>query len=353
MFFFDANQDGEIEVTEVANVATLLLQNSNISDLTGIEHFTNLFSLDCSGNQLTHLDLTAFSALHILRLSNNQLVSLEVHGLQHLYSLLCDNNQLTKLNVSGLPTLDMLNLDHNLLTAFDASPATHLRLLNCNYNQLASINITGLSYLRHIRCTNNALTTIDLSGTANLWTLDCNNNFLDNLDVSQLEQLNHFDCFTNQMTTIDVSHCPNLHSMDCSFNQLETVNIKNGTYFDVLDVSANFNLGQICANESDINGNLIIFGFEPTMYLTSDCDLSTSHFASNSFTAYPNPTHDVLNVDTKERIIAAKIYNAMEQLVLTIPHAVQNINVAALQAGHYLLRIETGKSSATLKFCKI
>ena len=47
--------------------------NKNISDLTGIEAFVNLKSLNCFDNQLTSLDVSSNTALKRLICSRNQL----------------------------------------------------------------------------------------------------------------------------------------------------------------------------------------------------------------------------------------------------------------------------------------
>lgn len=55
----DINGDGEIQLSEAANVYQLRLYQSGIQDLSGIEAFANLTLLDCSSNNLTELDLSS------------------------------------------------------------------------------------------------------------------------------------------------------------------------------------------------------------------------------------------------------------------------------------------------------
>lgn len=73
----DANSNGEIEVNEIQNVYSLDVSNSNIGDLTGIESFTALKSLNCNHNQLTTLTITTIS-LNGLDASYNMLTSINV-----------------------------------------------------------------------------------------------------------------------------------------------------------------------------------------------------------------------------------------------------------------------------------
>jgi hypothetical protein len=55
----DTNTDGEIQFSEALVPTVLDVSNSNIADLTGIEAFTNLATLNCSINNLTTLNLSS------------------------------------------------------------------------------------------------------------------------------------------------------------------------------------------------------------------------------------------------------------------------------------------------------
>lgn len=44
---YDANKDGKLSESEIANIQQMLLQEKKIYDLTGIEYFTSLIELDC------------------------------------------------------------------------------------------------------------------------------------------------------------------------------------------------------------------------------------------------------------------------------------------------------------------
>src|SRR5690606_16061487 len=53
----DANNDGEIQVSEAQNVWRLSFGNYNLENLNGIEVFENLRYLNCSSNNLSSLNL--------------------------------------------------------------------------------------------------------------------------------------------------------------------------------------------------------------------------------------------------------------------------------------------------------
>ena len=60
-FKLDVNNDGEIQVSEALLVMQLSISYSNISDLTGIESFANLITLNCDHNQLSNLNVSIFA----------------------------------------------------------------------------------------------------------------------------------------------------------------------------------------------------------------------------------------------------------------------------------------------------
>ena len=73
--------------------------NQNIADLTGIEDFDSLQTLECDNNQLTTLDVSTNTALEYLHCKSNQLTTLDVSTNTTLERLECNNNQLTSLDL--------------------------------------------------------------------------------------------------------------------------------------------------------------------------------------------------------------------------------------------------------------
>ena len=75
---YDDLIDGYVLKSEIENCKNLRISKNGISDLTGIEAFTALTSLYCSGNELTSLDVSKNTALTGLWCYDNQLTSLDV-----------------------------------------------------------------------------------------------------------------------------------------------------------------------------------------------------------------------------------------------------------------------------------
>lgn len=107
----DTNNDGEIQFTEAAAITELIVGDGNfvdnkITDMTGIEAFIHITSLDCIVNEIGTLDLSQNTALEVLKCYDNQLTSLNVSQCPNLKILRCRDNNLTSLNVTKYPFRD-------------------------------------------------------------------------------------------------------------------------------------------------------------------------------------------------------------------------------------------------------
>ena len=136
------NKDSTITLDEAKRVKFLSATVLGIKNLKGIEAFTSLTYLDCSGNQITELDITNLTELKWLNCSFN-----------NLYSINLNNNKI----------LFDLNCEYNLLSTLDLSNNNNLSALRCAHNQLTELNISKNPYLITLDCDRNKLTEIDLS----------------------------------------------------------------------------------------------------------------------------------------------------------------------------------------------
>lgn len=142
-----ANPDGTVSLDgynqgQIAYGDPLLdLRNKNLTSLAGIEYFTNLVNLNCSGNQLTTLDVTKLTKLMYLVCNDNQLTALDVTGLTNLTSLQCNDNQLVSLDISTLEKLETLWCHGNKMTALDITNNAYFGELKCG-NQQKPLTLT-------------------------------------------------------------------------------------------------------------------------------------------------------------------------------------------------------------------
>ncbi|WP_298535105.1 malectin domain-containing carbohydrate-binding protein, partial [uncultured Algibacter sp.] len=93
--------DNYIVTSNIETITNLDVRFKGITDLTGIESFTELISLNCTFNNLTNLDLSNNTALTYLDCGFNNLEALDVLANKALNVLYCDYNNLTSLNVKN------------------------------------------------------------------------------------------------------------------------------------------------------------------------------------------------------------------------------------------------------------
>jgi Leucine-rich repeat (LRR) protein len=232
----DANNDGEIQVSEAVNVYLLNINASTISNLSGIENFTSLRYLYFNQNQVTTFYFPQLVQLRELGGANNLLTSINLSGLLNLQILTVKNNQLTNIDLSGVPNLYIFDCSQNQLTDIDFSPVSNLQHLDCSYNQLAVLHLTGTN-LYSLICSYNLLTALDFTGLNNLGTIYCSYNLLVDLDTSYLLNLDYLYCNDNVLTSLQLS--PMLSYLDCRNNQLQELNLEGLNNLQTLACGAN------------------------------------------------------------------------------------------------------------------
>ncbi|WP_178987621.1 DUF7619 domain-containing protein [Winogradskyella schleiferi] len=273
-FAIDANNDGEIQVSEALEVFYLNVGNSGSSDLTGIQAFTNLVQLSCSGNNLTILDITQNTNLKYLSCGSNDLTTLDITQNVNLEVFNCNYNDLTSLNITQNTNLQWFHCTNNQLSNLDVTQNTNLEWLYCNDNQLTSLDLTQNSSLWELRCHNNQLTSLDVTQNTHLEELYCNDNQLTSLNLTQNTSLWSLRCHNNQLTTLDLIENTSLWSLHCHNNQLETLFIKNDSIESesYLNFSNNPNLTYICADEDQLTSLQAQAG--PSVVVNSYCSFT-------------------------------------------------------------------------------
>ncbi|MBF4487055.1 MULTISPECIES: leucine-rich repeat domain-containing protein [unclassified Flavobacterium] len=220
----DTNNNGEIEVSEALAIKRLDVSGTSISDLSGIENFTNLIYLSCGVSKLTDLNVSALVNLKGLNCRSSQLLSINISGLTNLQELHCNDNQLTSLNVLNLTNLRTLYCPNNKLSSLDTSGLNNLREIYCNNNLLSSLNVLNLVKLERLDCYSNLLSNLDVTGCVNLLKLSCFFNKLSNLSVLECNNLQEIKCDYNKLSSLNVSNLIRLQGLFCTNNELINLN---------------------------------------------------------------------------------------------------------------------------------
>ena len=209
----NTNGDTEIQVSEAAAFNdTIQCGWINISDLTGIEAFTALTSLNCGVSSLTSLDVSQNTALTSLNLGNNFVVNLDVSQNTALTFLDCRANQLTSLDLSGAIALTYLDCGANSLTSLDVSNNTALTTLWCDVNQLTCLDISINTVLVYLNCSDNLLEQLNTrnGNYLNMSVESLNNNLtcveVDNIGYANSNWLSSFDSFVTFNTNCNYTN---------------------------------------------------------------------------------------------------------------------------------------------------
>lgn len=222
---FDKDENGFVPITGknkdiIAGITEMNIDNCypSLTDLSGIEYFSNLEKLYCSQLKIETLDVSSLKKLKQLRCSDNRsLTALNVSGLTNLEALYCDNTGLTSLDVSGLENLTQLwcsqSYSLETLKFGENDKLTELRCSECN---LSSLNVSSFTALETLDCSfNQNLTSLTLGNLAALTYLSCYNCQLSTLDVSGLTNLSDLNCAENKLSELDLRNNENLTSLYC------------------------------------------------------------------------------------------------------------------------------------------
>jgi len=199
------NVDNYIRTSNIKNITSLDVGNSNISDLTGIEDFTSLLYLICSGNHIKSLDLSLNTSLWSLDCSQNELTYLDVTNCKSLYLLQCSRNELISLDVTRNTSLNRLYCGVNMLTQLDVTNNSSLTGFWCEQNQLTSLDVSKNPQLQDLEFDNNNISNIDLAHNLEIAILFCNANHLTSLDISKNIEIYSLQFANNNIPSIDLS----------------------------------------------------------------------------------------------------------------------------------------------------
>jgi len=219
----DTPSDGKIPTENIIDITVLRLENTNISDLTGIKSFTGLKSLISINNPFSEIDLSANSELAALNIRNaKNLTDLNIDNNINLKLLYINNTELTSLDISKNVQLTALKITNNSsLGSIDISTNTKLKILDIVHNpKVEFINASNNILLERLRCSYNIK--------------------LKELELPKNDKLKTVESINNPMLiALDFSHNPTLGAVKCYNNAvLETLNIKNGNNENVYSFDA-------------------------------------------------------------------------------------------------------------------
>lgn len=363
----DANNDGEIEMSEVADVVFLDVPNSNISDLTGINHFVNLRFLHCSNNSLVNLTISNTIILMELTANNNELTTVNVNfgnsNMEYEPILDLSNNNLSTFSVSNALFYEV-NLSNNQLTSLSVNNCSVYGGFYVNNNNLASIQFSGgCSIGGYVNFRNNQFTLLDLSGAGIDPTsiVYLGNNIEDRINnvggnIVYSSNNTFFDlgnyrnvtgCEPEQTGHVTISNSPNLKNviLKNGFNHITITCDEGGDVFQnqalSLSISNCPNLSFICVDEGErpnIQAIINQLGLQNQVQVNSYC----------SFT--PGGTYYTVSGETKFDSNAngcdANDFTVPYQ-EFTITNGIETGTIISDASGNYTINVGAGTHTIT------
>ncbi|MFI1773831.1 T9SS type A sorting domain-containing protein [Thalassobellus citreus] len=402
---YDTILDDYVTTTNISDVIVLDVSNKDINDLTGIEAFISLTTLNCRKNNLSILDLSNNSSLTYLNCSLNNLINLDLSNNILLTNLIGFYNNLVSLNVKNGNNINFTNFDARYNTNLDciqvddAAYSTTNWLKkddNASYNISCTGNTPELTYVPdnnfeqalitlgydtvlddYVTTTNiSSVESLDISNKAindltgieaflSLTTLNCRKNNLSILDLSNNISLTYLNCSLNNINSLDLSNNILLTNFIGFYNNLVSLNVKNGYNINFTNFDARYNSNLNCIQVDDANysttnwlkkddatsynvncGGLIAKSSSSSKKVLND---TKQQLKISNYKIYPNPVKDVLNINLDNGVIMQQVlfYNTYGQLIFSAKS--NKIDVSNFTRGIYFLEIETNQGKSNKK----
>ena len=254
---WDKNQDKYFSPSEIANAKWISCDNKEISNLKGIEFFTNIWLLECYYNNLTTIDLSNNKKLSYINCHHNQLKELDVSGLPLLKTFYCGHNALPSIDVSKNEKLEDFDCQDNHLDTLDVSQNKELVKLSCGDNNLTELDVSENKKLKELWFYRDNLSNLDLGNQIELEVLSCVGNPLSVLDVSANTKLKKLYVNKTNLTSLDATNNTALEEFngkDCSYN----IAVEGDGKFDLTTLPGHFDASKATAiRGGTINGNIL------------------------------------------------------------------------------------------------
>lgn len=226
----DSNKDNLISQREAADVTDLDLNYKNIGNISGIEAFVNLTSLDCGDNSISSINLNNLTELEYLWCQNNSLSALDVSKCTKLKVLNFNTNFISTINLQNNPEIFWLDCSFTKINSLDLDALTRIETIACMYTGIRNLLVPDKPFLEAIIASNCQISTIDLSNDSSLKVLEINDNKIEELDLTSCMSIEYLAIrnmpelsricapyipFQSASLTISASGSPNVVFSDC------------------------------------------------------------------------------------------------------------------------------------------
>ncbi|QRM88679.1 T9SS type A sorting domain-containing protein [Lacinutrix sp. WUR7] len=392
--------DGQVLTSDLTMVNSLNISNSNISDLTGIQDFIALTSLEARNASIINLDVSGLVNLRELILAfTYTLETLNVNGCTGLVNLDIKITGLNILDLSTCTSLETIDMYKSTLRHLDVHGVTSLTYIRANESYLSTLNVTGCTSLSSINISETGMRSLDLSNNPSIVNFGCFDCFLEDLNLSNcinfetldfwrvrditninLTNCNNFTGITTYesslhlqsldltgvvdletfhldevtISELDLSNNLNLHEVTLGFCTIGSLNLKNGNNTNFTNFGVhNSNLSCITVDNADYSTLNWTSISNSSVLFSNDCQtLSNNENQINNISIYPNPVVNNLNIGLQshqilENVIIVDLQG--KQMLTTTETA---IDLSHLSSGYYFALINTNQGRSIKKILK-
>ncbi|MEI2274426.1 leucine-rich repeat domain-containing protein [Sphingobacterium sp. ML3W] len=202
----DANNDGEIQVSEAQKVTKLYLEETAFSSMEGIKSFKNLEEFGTYKNKIRQVDLQGMTNLKRLYLVGSEIEILNITGCVNLEHLSLIGNRLKDIDITAFKKLTELSLNYNQLTRIEIHNYPELRTVNLSNNSIVDFKIDSCPKLQSLMIQKNRIAgDLDLTRFLDMHDFSADNNLLSAVNIRGLKKLASFSCLYCNVTTLNLS----------------------------------------------------------------------------------------------------------------------------------------------------
>lgn len=254
---YDADKNGSLNYNEVMSVDTLLINTLKVKSLEGIDNFTNLKLIYCSGCEF-YIDgnekiVHKPGAIPL----NCLLTSIDVSSNINLEQILTYGNKLTSLDLSKNSKIRGVYILEESLTSLDITKNINIDTLCFSYNKkISSINLSHLKELLYLSMPKTSLKSIDVSSAAKLQYISVQNSPVEQLDLSNNTNLTFIDLWETPTKELNVNNCKKLNELRIHKTSIEKLDLSKNVNLKILIIDEQPSLQELnidpCINLTEI-----------------------------------------------------------------------------------------------------
>ncbi len=269
--------------------------------------------------------------------------------------------------IEDFTSLVSLDVGFNRISSLDLSNNYSLASLDCEYNDILSELILpssgpngSESPLGFIYGRINRISSIDLTNSPNLHTAYFQRNLIPQVNLQFNPLLEVLILSRNNLNEINVCYNPLIYMLMIDNNNISELDISNNPLLIILYAHST---PLSCVRVSDIDNSYLDdpyiypnYWFDEGVEFLLDCGfenqcelLGFSKQELSNFSIYPNPTKEYLNIDCSS-FESVTIHNILGKEL--IKETSNRINVSSLSKGVYFIKVSDGINSSTKKFIK-